>query len=610
MESPAASIPASILETRLNLLKSIIADIRLQSPIKAINLCPHCYVMLGKTLSRCKHRQDNCFDLHPDKRPTRPTISAAQQVKASIEVATAAAIKSAKEKTASISTTTRQQLIWVYKLLAFPPIDQLYCALISKHISGHGIIDVDRLRLSDLHFLSSMPRTLNAAPRCGRPIATQGSVASMGPFETRSYGGSFYCYVAVDAATDKGAVGVSPYRPAFLTPATKGRLPRDKAAECRLEILKSTANAIRVEAGLPASAWAECLRSANFIRNLLPSRANPNNWSSYQMENNGKPFDVSRLRGPLGTKCYVYFGGSYKTGTLIGWASKCVGYRVLLNTSTGELLKAPLISLTYPDGSSFFPTASGGDMGTAVAEPTVAPAHPIPFAPAVGLPSFMPVTPSSSSPASPRKAVFERAVTPSRPVSPPTTSVSLPSTAEHHDDSYSPVAGRTRSHAQSASLATLLSQPLVVLPVTSSSPFSSHLSSPLTISASSPLTKENHEDSYLPVVGFTRSHTQCASLATLIRPSLPPNSGEKSCNTGNVVTTLPSLPFMSWVKSSLLTNLLAYLQFVLFVGANIYSPQLPSQQLREDAPLAEENRGEAIRGVPCSQLHRIKSGVN
>ena len=93
MESHAASVPASILKTRLNLLKSVIADIRLQSPIKAINLCPHCYVILGKTLSHCKHRQDNCFDLHPDKRPTRPTISATQQVKASIEVATSAAIK-------------------------------------------------------------------------------------------------------------------------------------------------------------------------------------------------------------------------------------------------------------------------------------------------------------------------------------------------------------------------------------------------------------------------------------------------------------------------------------------------------------------------------------
>ena len=279
-----------------------------------------------------------------------------------------------------------------------------------------------------------MPRTLNAAPRCDRPIVTQGSVASMGPFETRSYGGSLYCYVAVDAATDKGAVGVSPHKPAFLNPATKRRLPCDKAAECRLKILESMANVIRIEAGLPASAWAECLRSANFIRNLLPSRANPNNWSSYQMEHKGKPFDVNRLGGPLGTKCYVYFGGSYKTGTLIGWASKCVGYRVLLNTSTGELLKAPLISLTYPHDSSFFPTASGGDMSTAVAEPTAAPVLPIPLTPARGLSSFMPVTPSSNAPASPREVPYEE--------------------VSHHPVMNSPVAGHSRSHMPSAPSAT------------------------------------------------------------------------------------------------------------------------------------------------------------
>ncbi len=126
-------------------------------------------------------------------------------------------------------------------------------------------------------------------------------------------------------------------------------------AERQIQKIGNTAHCIRVGARLPKAAWGECHLTAARVENILPHRANPDSKSPYQMLT-GKVPDVSYLRA-IGAKCYVHVPGDTRkalddkaqVGTMIGYATKTNGYRVLLNNSTGKIVESA--SVTFAEAA-------------------------------------------------------------------------------------------------------------------------------------------------------------------------------------------------------------------------------------------------------------------
>jgi hypothetical protein len=112
-------------------------------------------------------------------------------------------------------------------------------------------------------------------------------------------------------------------------------------AERAIQTIFRTANAIRFDAHLPKKAWAECVRTACFLENRLPTEANPGKISPFEMLYRVVP-DLSILR-VIGCKAYVHefrpktLGLDPKAtlGTLIGYAGSTNGYRILMNSTSG-----------------------------------------------------------------------------------------------------------------------------------------------------------------------------------------------------------------------------------------------------------------------------------
>jgi hypothetical protein len=74
-------------------------------------------------------------------------------------------------------------------------------------------------------------------------------------------------------------------------------------AERTIGVLFAMVRTIIADAKLPLSFWGELLIAANYLRNRLPTSANANNASPFEMRY-GKPPDLRNLR-PLGVRCTV-----------------------------------------------------------------------------------------------------------------------------------------------------------------------------------------------------------------------------------------------------------------------------------------------------------------
>jgi hypothetical protein len=117
-------------------------------------------------------------------------------------------------------------------------------------------------------------------------------------------------------------------------------------AERAIQTIFRTANAIRFDAHLPKKAWAECVRTACFLENRLPTEANPNKISPFEMLYRVVP-DLSILR-VIGCKAYVHefrpktlgLDPKATVGTLIGYAGSTNGYRILINATSGAYIES------------------------------------------------------------------------------------------------------------------------------------------------------------------------------------------------------------------------------------------------------------------------------
>jgi transposase InsO family protein len=117
-------------------------------------------------------------------------------------------------------------------------------------------------------------------------------------------------------------------------------------AERSIQTIRTTSNALRISARLPKKAWAECDRTAVFLENRLPCRANAGCESPYELVTNRKP-DLSFLR-VIGCKCYVHIHKPQrgdkldpraKLGVLLGYGEYTKGYRILLDPTRGEIIE-------------------------------------------------------------------------------------------------------------------------------------------------------------------------------------------------------------------------------------------------------------------------------
>jgi hypothetical protein len=116
-------------------------------------------------------------------------------------------------------------------------------------------------------------------------------------------------------------------------------------AERAIRTIFEIANSLRHNASLPDAAWGECVMSAVFIHNRLPSTANTNNSSPYFMLNKKHP-DLSILR-IIGSKCYVHvhkvdrkaLDRKAEIGTLVGYSQNSRRYRVLMDPKLGKVIE-------------------------------------------------------------------------------------------------------------------------------------------------------------------------------------------------------------------------------------------------------------------------------
>jgi len=115
-------------------------------------------------------------------------------------------------------------------------------------------------------------------------------------------------------------------------------------AERGIGTIWTTAQALRIGAKLPRAFWGECARTAAFIENRLPTSANPESKSPFELLYKRKP-DLSVLR-VIGSRAFVHdhkpetaLSPASKEGILIGYATSTNGYRIVLDIKAGNVIE-------------------------------------------------------------------------------------------------------------------------------------------------------------------------------------------------------------------------------------------------------------------------------
>ena len=114
-------------------------------------------------------------------------------------------------------------------------------------------------------------------------------------------------------------------------------------AERGIRTLMDTMKSLLTGSGLPRAAWGELINTSCFIENRLPTTANHNNVSPYELFHGTSP-DLSILR-VIGCKCYVHehrvtrrtLDPNCSVGIMIGYSAVSRRYRILMNRSTGTI---------------------------------------------------------------------------------------------------------------------------------------------------------------------------------------------------------------------------------------------------------------------------------
>jgi hypothetical protein len=123
---------------------------------------------------------------------------------------------------------------------------------------------------------------------------------------------------------------------------------------------------MQIGAKLPTIAWAELAQTACLIHSMLPSKSNSGLKSLHQMITNHIP-DVSFLR-VIGCTAFVHkhkplnvLDTRAAKGTLIGYALRTKGYRILMSSSPVQIIEtmnvtfaedlqcSPSLLLSLPD---------------------------------------------------------------------------------------------------------------------------------------------------------------------------------------------------------------------------------------------------------------------
>lgn len=141
------------------------------------------------------------------------------------------------------------------------------------------------------------------------------------------------------------------------TPQMNGRVER------KIQTIMSTARACRIASNLPAASWDELLPAAAFIENVLPTTANEQKKSAYEMLNK-KPFNTSVLH-PIGTKVVIHidpssplydkFGPAGSFGVLVGYGKG--KWRVARDTIRGQVIETDRVAF-YDRKQDPMPTVS------------------------------------------------------------------------------------------------------------------------------------------------------------------------------------------------------------------------------------------------------------
>lgn len=281
--------------------------------------------------------------------------------------------------------------LWARRL-GFPCASRLFELHHGKHVTGldlpvrltladikEHIEDEDVRALAKSH---AQPHRASTSPRTTSPPFSNISVDIKGPFEVASIGGRRYAAIIVchstrykialplhsksdllsalkrfhgqfvrsrgfqlrtvrwdNAGENKNAavdswltqIGARPQYTSAHSSASNG------IAERAIQTISSTAKALRIGGSFPKRLWAECFKTAVHLENLLPSRSNIDNKSSYELLH-GKSPNISYLR-TIGCACFVHVHAPTRLtldpqavhGKLVGYGETSRTYRVLLD---------------------------------------------------------------------------------------------------------------------------------------------------------------------------------------------------------------------------------------------------------------------------------------
>jgi hypothetical protein len=127
---------------------------------------------------------------------------------------------------------------------------------------------------------------------------------------------------------------------------TNAHSSQSNPAEGAIKKISRSSEALRIAAGLPRAAWAECRRTATFYENILPCSSNVGNKSPFEMRFPDKKPDVSNLK-VVGETCYVIKPVSQQhaveplaiKGVFVGYAENTNGFRICTNHLTGGVIE-------------------------------------------------------------------------------------------------------------------------------------------------------------------------------------------------------------------------------------------------------------------------------
>jgi hypothetical protein len=116
-------------------------------------------------------------------------------------------------------------------------------------------------------------------------------------------------------------------------------------AERTIQTLWNTEQCLRFGGNFPKSAWGELLLTAAYLENMMPTSANPDKKTPWEMLY-GNPPNVSGLR-VIGAAAYVHIHKPLRAaldpkaevGRLIGYARGTNGYRILMDSRTGKIVE-------------------------------------------------------------------------------------------------------------------------------------------------------------------------------------------------------------------------------------------------------------------------------